>query len=288
MSNSKFIVCAVAAGAIMGLGAASALAADMAVKARPMAVDLAYDWSGWYAGLNAGVAISNSRDTVEPAGCAVLASCLGAANVALNPLRTDSASFNGAGFTGGAQAGRNWQTGKWVWGIETDINFSDVRDSNSVNRLLAAPLVRNIVHTESERLNWFGTLRGRLGWTPSSNVLLYGTGGLAYGQVSSASNVMFTAGGDTYVGSTNTTRAGWTLGAGGEWMVARNWTVKAEYLYVDLGKFNYADTCATPAICVAGLATPFAYQTDLQIREHIVRVGVNYKFNWAGPVVAKY
>jgi outer membrane immunogenic protein len=85
----------------------------------------------------------------------------------------------------------------------------------------------------------------------------------------------------------DTTRAGWTVGAGGEWMFAPNWSVKAEYLFVDLGTVGYNNVCIT-AVCAA-FAPPPRYQTDLRVRENIARVGVNCHFNWGGgPVVAKY
>ena len=218
---------------VLVVTATAASAADMAAarvytKAPPPAP--VATWTGWYVGLNAGGAVNDSRDTVEPTGLFLV----GATSV-FNPLRTDSASLTGVGFTGGGQAGYNWQVDRTVFGIEADINYNGVNDVNSVNRVLAAPLVGSIIHSETDKIGWFGTVRGRLGWAVVPNFLLYGTGGLAYGQVRSASSVLFTSAGDTYVGSMDSTRVGWTAGAGGEWMIAPNWSVKAEYLYVDLG-----------------------------------------------------
>jgi outer membrane immunogenic protein len=125
-------------------------------------------------------------------------------------------------------------------------------------------------------MDWFGTVRGRAGFLPAPTWLIYGTGGLAYGHVSSASDVSFTSTTDVYNGSASTTRTGWTAGGGAEWMFASHWTAKFEYLYVDLGTLSYADACIT-AVCTA-FTPPPAYQTDLHLRDNIIRAGVNYKF----------
>lgn len=267
--------------AVLACSAVGALAADMAVKAPRMADPIAYNWSGWYAGVNAGGAWNDTRDDVFPTGCFLTGAC--GAPATLNVLRSDSFRLNGAGFTGGAQAGYNWQRERWIFGIEGDINYNGINDGNATNRLVAAPLVGNFVHTESDRMDWFGTLRGRVGMTVTPSFLLYGTGGLAFGQVKSASTVAFTSTPDTYAGSTDQTRAGWTLGAGGEWMIAPRWSIKAEYLYVDLGKVSSTTACV--AGCGPFVPAP-SYQTDLRVHENIVRAGLNYHF--FSPVVARY
>ncbi len=107
---------------------------------------------------------------------------------------------------------------------------------------------------------------------------------MAFGEVKSATAVAFTTTADGYAGSIDETRIGWALGGGGEWMIAPKWSIKAEYLYVDLGKAGYNNVCIT-AVCAAFARLP-SYQTDLRVRENIVRVGANYHFG--GPVVAKY
>jgi outer membrane immunogenic protein len=275
----KKLILALSAVALSAVGAS---AADMAVKALPMAAPIAYTWSGWYVGVNAGGAWNDGRDDVFPTGCFLIVGGCGGA-LTNNPLRSDSLRLNGAGFTGGAQAGYNWQRERWVFGIEGDINYNGINDGNATNRPLVAPLGGNFVHTESDRMGWFGTLRGRVGMTITPSFLLYGTGGLAFGQVKSASAVAFTITPDTYAGSIDQTRAGWTLGAGGEWMIAPRWSIKAEYLYVDLGKASYTNACVTG--CGAFVPPP-SYETDLRVRENIVRVGLNYHF--FAPVVAKY
>jgi outer membrane immunogenic protein len=110
---------------------------------------------------------------------------------------------------------------------------------------------------------------------------------LAYGQVSSSTLGAFSAAGDTYAGTASSTRAGWTVGGGMEWLFMPNWSLKWEYLYIDLGKLNYADGCIS-RICTQFAPAP-AYATSVQFREQVARVGINYHFNPpAAPVVAKY
>jgi outer membrane immunogenic protein len=262
------------------MAAGSASAADMAVKARPMAAaPIVYSWTGFYIGANAGAGFSDTSDNINPTG-----GFLTPGFAPDNAQRTNFSRFDHTGFTGGVQAGYNWQRGVWVWGVEADINYLDGRQTNSFNRALVAPLAGNFIHSQSDRMEWFGTFRGRIGWTASPALLLYATGGLAYGQVQSASNFLFTLGGDTYAGSTDTTRVGYTVGAGGEYKFSPNWSVKAEYLYVDLGRESYTSRC-TNAVCAA-FAPPLTFNTDLRIHEHIARVGLNYQFN--SPVVARY
>jgi outer membrane immunogenic protein len=255
-----------------------ATAADMPLKAPPPAPVPVYSWTGFYVGLNAGGIFSTSRDTVDPSGCFILAVAPCGGALSNNPLRSDTGNIDKSGFTGGVQAGYNWQNGNWLAGLEADFNGSSMNATDSVNRALAAPLAGNFIHSASERLDWFGTVRGRLGVTPAPQALLYVTGGFAYGEVKSSTNVSFANTTDAYSGSTSTTRGGWTIGAGGEWAFAPTWSAKLEYLYIDLGNFNYSNACIT-AVCAA-FAPPPAYQTDLRVRENVVRVGINHQFTW--------
>jgi outer membrane immunogenic protein len=277
------------AAALVSIGiTGTASAADMAVKAPPMAAPaVIYNWTGGYVGFNLGGTWNDSRADVFPTGC-FLSSVTCGGGPANNPIRSDSNRLNQAAFTGGVQAGYNWQRDRWVFGVEGDINYNGVNDGVAVARPLVAPLAGTMLHAETDKLQWFGTVRGRAGITATPNFLIYATGGLAFGQVKSATAVAFTTTPDTYAGSLDDTRFGWTVGGGGEWMFAPNWSVKAEYLYVDLGKASYADACVNVAVCGSPpqVAPGASYQTDLRVREHVARVGVNYHF--AAPVVAKY
>jgi outer membrane immunogenic protein len=265
---------------------AADLPAQLPVYA-PIAVPY-YSWTGFYIGGNVGGIWNDTRDNVFPTGCFLTSAICGLGTTpGVNAIRSDSVRLNGSGFTGGGQAGYNWQSGKFVGGIEGDINFSGINDGSSINRPLALPLVGNYIHSETDKLQWFGTLRGRAGFTVTPAFLVYVTGGLAFGEVKSASTTAFVTTPDTYAGTIDDTRVGYAVGAGGEWMIAPKWSIKAEYLFVDLGKSSYTQNCLVAANCTTGLPAPGAtYATDLHNRYNIARVGLNYHFG--GPVVAKY
>lgn len=220
-----------------------------------------YDWTGFYVGLNAGVGINHSEYSLKPSGFF--------AGDPDNPLRSDFGDFDEAAFTGGAQVGYNYQSNNFVVGVETDFNYNGVDESHHVNRPLSAPLVGRFIHNVTQEVNWFGTLRARLG-VATDGWLIYGTGGLAYGHIDSRSGVLFTSAGDLYQGSQSTTRVGWTIGAGTEYAFSNNWSAKMEYLYVDLGDHSY--TYGNQ------LFPGYTYTTDLETREHVIRLGINYKF----------
>jgi outer membrane immunogenic protein len=140
-----------------------------------------------------------------------------------------------SGFSGGAQAGYNWQSGPWVFGVEGDIQATGADDTFAPWKF-SNP--------------WFGTVRGRAGYA-FSNILFYGTGGLAFGELR----------GETFGMSESHVTAGWTLGAGTEFGIAQNWSAKIEYLYVDLSDSRFSITGTTNGY-----------------RSSIVRAGVNYHF----------
>ncbi len=98
----------------------------------------------------------------------------------------------------------------------------------------------------NQQIDYFGTLRGRLGFTPADRLLLYVTGGLAYGYVSSSTNLF--AGGTSFSDSSSEMQVGWALGTGGEYALTNNWSVKLEYLYIDLGSMSYPVVVAVTGI----------------------------------------
>jgi outer membrane immunogenic protein len=213
-----------------------------------------YNWTGFYAGLNVGAAINNSKYTGTPSS----------GLAPLSPFISDSAGLNSTGVTGGAQLGYNFQSGCFVYGLETDFNGNSTSESTTVTNPLLVPLT----HAITQNFDFFGTLRGRLGYTPVDRLLVYATGGLAYGNVSSSSTV--TVIGLPLYGSASDFQAGWTVGGGAEYALTKCLTVRLEYLYVDLGSMNY--TCTTP------LTSVLSYSTQLDTTEHVIRMGVNYKF----------
>jgi outer membrane immunogenic protein len=280
--NSKLIISAAAAiSAIAGIGAASAadLPARTYTKAPAMA-DPAYNWSGWYVGGNVGAAWSRT-DYVTTNTPGVPAGIFGVpANIALvNTLGTGSANQGGK-FTGGVQAGYNWQVSpQWLLGVEADIN--SLRQNPS--------LIQTGVSTEgpitlanTTNTNWLATFRGRAGLT-FNRTLLYVTGGAAltdrsYTQTFNAPGL---AVGNTFGTSVvSDTRVGWTVGAGVEQALWGAWTVKGEYLFT---RFNGIGTATL--VSVAGFTQNLTGNTgNLDIQ--VARVGLNYRFG--GPVVARY
>jgi outer membrane immunogenic protein len=258
---------------------AADLAARPSVKA-PAMVNSAYNWTGFYVGGHAGYSWMDSTVELSPANPA--------ANSFFAPptIIAPSVPVDPKGFMGGGQAGYNWQVDPmWVIGVETDLSWSNVKRSTS----LPGPADPSRIVTVQQKLDWFGTFRGRVGVTPVDRVLVYATGGLAYGHagLSTALTRVF-AGVNTCVlpnnggnncqnGSQSETKIGWTAGGGIEWAFTGNWSLKGEYLYYDLGSISHTMVDARfPAILNA---------SD-ELKGSIVRAALNYKFS--GPVVAKY
>ncbi len=236
-----------------------ALGADMAVKA-PLAPPLPapYAWTGWYIGANAGYGVGQSEG--------ILAS--GAAFETFNAVP--------AGAFGGGQLGFNYQIGSFVLGAETDIQGAGISDPRTclLNCFAGSSALID------QKLNWFGTTRGRLGLA-NGQVLTYVTAGAAYG--GTETGLATTLGGLTNAATTTATKTGWAWGAGVEAALAGNWTAKAEYLYLDLGS--------------AAVASPATGILVTKYEEQIFRGGINYHFgpdqsvaiapisNWAGLFV---
>jgi outer membrane immunogenic protein len=165
-----------------------------------------------------------------------------------------SSGIDAFGFTGGGQVGCNWQWNAFVWGGEADLQYTGLNGSRDVFAPSAS------AH-EDFRSRWLATFRGRIGWLVTPTMNFYATGGLALATVNTDSTVNFN--GTINNVSDSTTHAGWTLGAGLEWMFIPQWSAKVEYLYVDLGH------ASTPL--------PISNK-DLSITENIFRIGINYHF----------
>ena len=260
-------------------------AADMAVKAPPPVP--VYGWTGFYGGGNIGYSWGKvSGDVNDPS--IVFFSGLGS-------LPTGFAeSLKPNGGIGGGQFGYNYQINRtWIVGLETDLQASNEHASNSqgaaTSGVSISPGITGLTASSvgtffDAKISWFGTARARAGVLITPTVLLYGTGGLAFGGVkvsgSGAANINLTAcitgigciptGGASgaFAFSQSTTRAGWTLGGGVEGVVTGRWTWKAEYLYLYLGSAS-----GSVADNFGGIASWNAKVTD-----NIVRAGLNYKF----------
>jgi outer membrane immunogenic protein len=251
-----------------------ASAADLPRKAPPAPLPPpVFNWTGFYVGANIGGGWA--RDNGEHF-------CLGPTGVpiaACQVLPPGSEHIRSSGIIGGGQMGYNWQTGQMVFGIETDFQGSGIDGSTTVGGPFGFAGLPGVAlpagsFTASEKIDWFGTLRGRIGWAAWDRALIFATGGLFYGHIKA--NSLFTAPnvGTIYSGSFSETRAGWTVGGGVEYAFTNNWSGKIEGLYYDLGN-----------ITVIGNETPltfgpggFQHNKNFDFKGAIVRVGLNYMF----------
>jgi outer membrane immunogenic protein len=285
---------AIASAMLLG-SVGTAFAADMPLKAPPPPVPV-WTWTGFYVGGSVGGKWNDTNAYVFPTGCflntAPGTGCGGAApglsGVAANPIRSDSTRLDNSTFIAGGQAGYNWQSGRFVAGVEGDISWTGLNQTRFTTKVMTPPLAGVMSHGEAMREDWIATIRGRVGFTVTPAFLVYATGGLAVANVQLVGSNSFLVTPDVYAGNFDDTRAGWTVGGGGEWMFAPNWSVKAEYLCVDLGRVGVNEACLNTNICGSPPqpAPGASYQADFHLREHIARVGVNYHFG--GPIVAKY
>jgi opacity protein-like surface antigen len=236
-------------------------------------IEASWTWAGFYVGGTIGYGWGKSNtDTVfsDPATSGQLFATNG------------SRKLEGA--VGGAQGGYNWVAGNMLAGVEADLNYSGQRARMRAGcpGEVCNPALVGVVSDPSvlalsdqgQKLEWFATLRARLGATVTPGALAYVTGGLAVGEIMTAGTVFgFDGDGNpvnTIVSSHNT-KAGWTVGGGIEGRLAGNWTAKLEYLYLDLGMVS---TVPTPP-ANATVATAF----NSRVTDNIVRAGLNYKFD---------
>lgn len=229
-----------------------AYAADMPVKAAALrAPELApvYSWAGFYLGIEGGGAWGRSQ------------------HFALGLPATDRYDVSGGLF--GGTVGFNVQASNIVFGLEGDVSWANQKGSG----LDIPPFnVTSVSHTEER---WLATGRGRLGYA-WNNWMVYATGGFAVADI----QARVTNPGLALDLAESKTRWGGTVGAGVEAGFGGNWSVKLEYLYVNLEGSRYFE--------VSGAPVGVAIRDNVPINDHIVRAGLNYRFNWGGPLVARY
>ena len=283
MHYSKLIHSAsIVISALVGITAASA--ADLGPRAytkAPVVVDASYNWSGFYVGLNAGGewSRSNAATTTIFSPPGYFANTSPAAIGLAGAQRVNS-----SGFTGGLTAGYNWQASNIVFGIESDFNYFGVKGSSTGSGIYPCCAPTGFTVNTSVSSDWLITLRPRVGFA-ANNWLLYVTGGLAVANLKSSYSFTDTFDTATESASISKTKAGWTVGVGTEYALMNGWSVKAEYLYVDLGSENTTSTNLRAGVpTVAHPTNVFSHSVDL--RSNIVRGGLNYKFG--GPVAARY
>jgi outer membrane immunogenic protein len=294
---------AVALGAL-SIGSAAATAADLTLPPRPYAPyapayynsPVVYEWTGFYVGLSAGggFGLGGVNNKVTSSFCNIAdftdAGCDPdqASSAAAGAVPTTKFDTQPSGFIGGGQIGYNYQMGGFVWGVEADFSGADISGSDShtatatvADATVPITIVDTISGTATQKLDWLGTLRGRVGVVPFTPLLLYATGGLAYGQVSTNTTFSQTVTGlcscsATTSASTSSTQFGWTAGLGAEWMFAPHWSLKGEFLYYDLGTVSTNMTLVQMIGSVP--LTTVGITSTANVRGDIARGGINYRF----------
>jgi outer membrane immunogenic protein len=247
----------VAAALVTSLfGAAHAADLGPLVTKAPPPLPVYYNWTGFYFGGNLGGSWGQESQEVFVGGL---------------PISAGSDHPNGV--IGGGQIGYNWQFynsgawgNAWVFGLEADIQGSSQRATDDF-AFLGSP-VGPVSGDFTDKLEWFGTVRGRVG-VAFDRVFPYVTGGWAYGDRKLDGTLTVPAG-TTSFSTSSTLTDGWTIGGGVEWAFWDHWTAKVEYLYLDLGNNNNNNNFDF-------LRTPVGI-TASHFTDNIARVGVNYKF----------
>jgi len=231
--------------ATIALCSASAFAADMPTKGPAYKAEPMFNWTGFYAGVSGGYGWSKEHQE--------------------NDITLLSGSDRLKGYFLGGTVGYNWQfNSNWVFGVEGDWSGANIDKAAAFDALLG-------ITADTIRINSFGTARARLGYAATDRTLWYVTGGWGWAEKKIDEQPV------VLLSSTSKTESGWAAGAGVEHAIANNWSLKLEYIHIDLGHKDFATVAA-------GITNRVSEKLD------IVRVGVNYKFgDWGkGPVSARY
>jgi outer membrane immunogenic protein len=292
---NKITACVLAIAVLIG----PAFAADIAKAPPPAPLPT---WTGFYGGIQFGggwsdeAVVNYSANDFLSALIITGACCNGNQPVTVNRVRQH-------GPVGGFEAGYNWQLSNWVLGLEADFSFAGMRGRASATSLFNGPNTHTF--TAEQSTDWYGTVRGRAGWLATPNLLLFGTGGFAYGKVTESANYaidgflfLFTIppappfsiscpvpGGPCVAGSSSAIRTGWTAGGGAEWLLDQHWSAKIEYQFVDLGTektIRMITTPCPPTTCTfngPNLTSPSSMNAGpFHNRFNVVRLGLNYRF----------
>lgn len=251
----KLIVAAFGISSLLIAPLTATRAADLPVKALPPPVPVCV-WCGWYAGINIGGSWGDDPATYNQTGTAFSASS------ALHP----------SGGIGGAQVGYNWVFGGFVFGLEGDLDARN--NSATAVGLMPFPTAPTSVVDITQTDNWLSTGRARIGWA-TNNLLFYGSGGLAVGEVDhSYTQRVTTNPAQSLLTGDSPVRTGWAAGGGIEWMALQGVSFGIEYLHVDLGRTT---TVQPVAVVSGGLNFPPS-STTFDNRSDIVRARVDFHF----------
>ncbi|MCR5858182.1 outer membrane protein [Mesorhizobium sp. J428] len=209
-------------------------------------------WRGFYAGINAGYGAASSDEVDAQAFPDMAPILLG--------------SLSPEGFSGGLQAGHNWQTGHLVFGVEADIQVSDLRDETT------AAAFDQTLGTSSTSLDWYGTVRARVGYAAGRN-LFYATGGFAYGGLDGTIDLAGQDGFTATLVTPDKIATGYAVGAGYERAVTETISLRGEYQFVHL-----AQTANGSVIDPSGTDTGVVGSSNVELNAHTVRIGLNLHF----------
>jgi len=238
-----------------GAAQAADLATKMPVKAPPVQ---AFSWTGFYIGIEAGYGwakndFSNSYDPLNP-----------------TTLQVADASYNlDGGFVGG-QIGYNYQfANNIVLGVEADVAWADISGSGSYFNGVASSCIQSNDPCSS-KIDALGNITARLGYA-FDHLLVYAKGGAAWASFSQTAGFTDPLGLNSYQATSDSTRWGWTIGAGAEYAVTNNWSVKVEYNYADFGNsdvtFNFVP---------GGITNPYVATVSQNLQT--LKAGINYRF----------
>jgi outer membrane immunogenic protein len=242
----------------LGMAAAPAVAADLAAQPyskAPVMIPAAYDWSGFYLGLNGGWGSSHKcwdRNTGLGGTFAAADGC-----------------HDATGGVAGGQVGYRWQSGTWVFGVEAQGDWANLRGSSI--SLIPAPPTNPLTQSQ---IDGFGLFTGQIGYAVNT-VLLYVKGGAAvvadrYRDIAPLTNTLF----DT----ASETRWGGTVGVGLEYAFAPNWSAAIEYDHLFMGTRTLDFTNVTDG----------TFTREDRIRQDVDLVTARINYRWGGPVIAKY
>ena len=260
-------------GVFSALVAGHAVAADMTPQFKVPPPVAYYDWTGFFVGGNAGYGVGRDPTSATITGVAGVANVFNSENITMSPT----------GWLGGVQLGYNWQNGHMLLGVEGDWQWTGQRDRACLylclpSTVFGGPFSLN----EEQKIDWFATVRGRVGYT-ADHWLWYVTAGAAFARIES--NHVYANGAGllnpqipTTLAASNATfnRGGVALGAGVETALAGNWTAKLEYLYLDFGSVTDTFGAVNPPTLGPGAPVNITHTSD--IRDHIIRAGLNYRF----------
>jgi outer membrane immunogenic protein len=266
MRHLKFIGSAIIVASAFSVSASAADLKPLYAKA-PIIAGPMWDWSGFYIGGNVGYGVSRSPTE----------------NYFINPSVPPSVQLgnstptSAAGVIGGGQIGYNVMSSSgFLFGLETDFQGADQRTRNVTD--ISGFYGPGAFMAVDSRIDWFGTVRGRIGLAANPATMIYLTGGFAYGRVEVANSSNIGAGFAVGAASIADTKTGYTVGGGIETRLWSNWTARMEYLYVDLGSLALSNPNNNGQ----------THSSSVTFHDNIVRIGLNYKLDWGRPVTARY